>query len=422
MIDPTYLDALRALAQPIRAAAMPRSLAPMRRLLAELGDPQTRFQSVVVTGSVSKGTTCHQIAQLLYPPLRRMERGRGGAVGLFTSPHLHSFRERLVVSGERISQAEFVEAANAVLEAAARLNFAYSTFELATALVLWWFARRGVNIAVLEVGIGGRWDAVNAVENGLAVFTPIEREHVAMLGGSLQTIAWNKAGIIQANGHALSVPQDSAVEAILRDEAALKQATFSVVAGDQLAHAACNSLMQRSLIPQRSLDADQPLIHLPGRLETITLNGRTVLIDGGHTPASARRLHNEIDRLAGMIKPIRLIVGMLRDKSARDFLAVFDAPHFRITLTTAPVHRALSPDELEAQAKLHTATVEIIPDLNAALAHVYSTPESLVVVAGSLRIAAAAREAFGLLTPDALAEARATRAIFEGDDYRAKLG
>jgi dihydrofolate synthase / folylpolyglutamate synthase len=426
LIDPAYLDALRAIARPIHAAELPRSLVPMRRLMAELGDPQKQFASIVVTGSVGKGTTCHQIAQLLWQSGRneihlvRPESAVIPNTGLYTGPHLHSFRERFVINGEQISQAEFVEVANTVLKAASHLDFPYSTFELATALALHWFAQRGVKIAVLEVGIGGRWDAVNVVENVVSVFTPIEREHVAMLGGSLQTIAWNKAGIIQPDGHAISVPQHPIVEDILRDEASLTGASLSFAEDERLARVACYSLITRGLIAQRELDDNIPALQLPGRLESAYFAGQRLLIDGGHTRASARRLLEKIADLTNR-REVRLIVGMLRDKSAHDFLATFDLPRFHIVLITAPGHRAFSADELARQMNFQFTHIEVVPDLNTALAQVADAPENLIVITGSLRLAAAAREAFGLLSPDERAEAQATRAIFDGEDYLAKL-
>jgi dihydrofolate synthase / folylpolyglutamate synthase len=416
-MNPAYLKVLRKIAQPIRAAEMPRSLTPMRQLLDALGDPQKQFPSVVVTGSVGKGTTCHKIAQLL--PLPEFGEG-GGRWGLYTGPHLHSFRERFVINGEQISQDAFVEVANTVFEAASRLDLAYSTFEMATALALCWFAQQKVNIAVLEVGIGGRWDAVNAVENVLAVFTPIEREHVAMLGGSLQTIAWNKAGIIQPSGYAISVPQQPIVEEVLHHEAEYKRATCLFIEEENFVRVVCHNLMTRGVIPKRDLADYQPSIHLPGRLESAYVPGQRLLIDGGHTPTSARRLFDEIWRMTNR-RDVLLIIGMLRDKSVHEFMTVFDRSPFRIILTTTPSHRALSPHELAQQADMKYNTVELVPDLKTALAQVYTATESLIVITGSLRMAAAAREAFNLLTADELAESQATRAIFEGDDYLARL-
>ena len=415
-----YFDALRAIAQPIRAAEMPRSLVPMRRLLDDLGSPQKNFPSVVVTGSVGKGTTSHKIARLI------QSASAGRQVGLFTGPHLHSFRERFRINGQMISQEAFVEAMSGVQQAVSHLEFAYSTFEMATALALRWFAQQKVNIAVLEVGIGGRWDAVNTVENVLAVFTPIEREHVAMLGGSLQTIAWNKAGIIQPGGWAVSTRQSPFVEDILTLEADQKRAKLLMTSYANLASAACTLLAQNRFIPPLTPLADilvHQSEHLPGRLESHDVSGKKLLIDGGHTPSAAHYVRDFLEsQFHTSDLPIRLIVGMLKDKSARDFLAAFDSLNFHVTLTTAPGHRALEPDALAVQANLQYATIEIIPDLKDALRRIETSSEIVVVVAGSLRMTAAAREFYGLLSPDELEESRATRAIFEGEDYLSKLG
>jgi dihydrofolate synthase/folylpolyglutamate synthase len=419
LLSSVFENALRAIAQPIRAAEMPRSLAPMRRLLHELGDPQKKFPAVVVTGSVGKGTTSHKIARIiqLATPAQK--------VGLFTGPHLHSFRERFRINGDMISQEVFAEAMNAVQQATSHLEFAYSTFEMATALTLWWFAQQKVDIAVLEVGIGGRWDAVNAVENVLSVFTPIEREHIAMLGGSLQTIAWNKAGIIQPGGWAVSPYQSPVVEDILKLEAEQKSAKFILSHDARFVGKACYVLAEHRFIPP--LPDLTGIVHrpehLPGRLEAHVINGKWLLIDGGHTPSAAHYLRDSLEeQFQTSDMPIRLIVGMLKDKSAHDFLAVFDSPNFHITLTTAPGHRALAPEVLAAQANLQFASVEIISDLKDALGQIYTMPESQFVIAGSLRMAAAAREFYGLLSPEELEESQATRAIFEGEDYLSKLG
>ncbi len=439
MLDPAYLEALRSICQPVRAADFPRSLEPMRALLAVLGNPQTRFPCVVVAGSVGKGTICWRIAGALWgnphPPAPSPS-WRGGAmqdtarrvptdnkqssaakVGLYTGPHLHSFRERFVINGAMISQAEFIAGAQAVTAAAARLDDHYSTFERATALALWWFAQQAVNIAVLEVGMGGRWDAVNAVPNVLAVITPIEKEHIAMLGGSLQTIAWHKAGIMQPGGEVVTGEQPETAADVLQAEAETTGALLRVAS--DLALAACVRLQARGYIQRYTLSPAAPA--LPGRLETVEAGGRTVLIDGAHTVQSARRLRAAVRHLVGEAAPVRLVAGMLGDKAAADVLAVFDEPRFHIVLTQAPSHRALAPDALHQQAHLQQASVEIVPELAEVLAQVHTAPERLFVVTGSLRMAAAAREAFGLLAAAELDEAQATRAIFEGEDYLKRL-
>lgn len=420
---PEYFDLLRAIAQPIRAADLPHSLAHVHSLLAALGSPQADFRAVVVTGSTGKGTTCLNIAHGLA--------ATGLKVGLYTSPHLHLFRERIAIlkmsdaaGAQRrhltdapapvlITQSEFVESARPVLAAQQSLNARYSTFETTTALALDWFARQKIDIAVLEIGIGGRFDAVNAVANNLAVFTPIEKEHLAMLGGSLESVAWHKAGIIQPDGTAISVNQSPAVAAVLEAEARAKNAALHFVPAptEQNMHRTASPDLLPSLTHQHSVS-----ISLPARLEHLTVNGQPVIIDGGHTPAAARHLRQHIGDT-----PFRLIVGMLRDKDAAAYLAAFDSPGVEIVCTTAPGSRALTADELYAQYVPQTARIVRVPALNEALTLHNPYAQIITVIAGSFRMAAAAREAFGLLPPAELEESRLTRAIFEGTAYQSKL-
>ncbi len=405
-----YSDALKIIAQPIRATHLPHTLDHLKRLLAALDNPEKTYPCVVVAGSVGKGSTCHQIAALMNDQLK---------VGLYTSPHLHSFRERFAINGHLISRMEFIATVEIVQKAAADLDTHYSTFEMATALALYWFRQQAVDIAVLEIGIGGRYDAVNAVSNALAVITPVEREHAAMLGGTLAAIASHKAGIIQPHGFAIAAPQVAEVEAVLRHEAASQQAAITFESLDTIAVAACDNLMQRGIIPTVPLPPEPP-IHLPGRMEQIERHGKTLLIDGAHTPGSARRLRATIEQIApGMFVP--LIIGMLRDKSVHDFLAEFDTSHFHITLTQASSHRALTADEIQQTADLQHAGITLQPDLHTAINHALEDLDALIGITGSLRIAALAREILGLLDGDELEEAQLTRMIFEGKDYLTKL-
>lgn len=484
-IDPRYLDALRRLVQPIRAADLPHTLAPMQALLAALDQPHAAYPSIVVAGSVGKGTTCWKLATLL--------RAAGLKVGLYTSPHLHLFRERMQIllpdrlrvgqenispvnSAVRtppapasnpqsdladtvmISPAEFVEGEAAVRAAAG--DHRYSTFEAATALALWWFNRCRVDVAVLEVGLGGRFDAVNAVPNALAVITPLEAEHLAMLGGTLESVAWHKAGIIQPGGVAITCPQPAPLMAILEQEAAAKGARLVVVEdGDDLGKVVVAALTpppspltefrEGESVPDTSafpgnapsrassvsgavqlaeagfpsiaggFEPPASMISPPARLESLQRFGRSVIIDGAHTPSAARRLKAYIDDRTA--EPCCVIAGMLRDKAVGETLRPFDLPGYRLILTTAPGDRALPADELFERAALTQAEVEVIPALEKALGRAQTCPERTVIVTGSLRMAAAAREAYGLLTPDELEEARATRAIFEGAEYRRRL-
>ena len=240
----------------------------MRALLRALGEPQERLRAVVVGGSVGKGTTAAFLAQML--------RASGARVGCYSGPHLHSWRERFTINGARISPAEFTALVKRVHETISENDFAlrkfappglyendfaHSTFEMNTALALSWFAERAVDFVVLEAGIGGRWDAVNAAAraapSALAILTPIEREHANLLGGSLTSIAAHKAGLIPTGGWAISAPQTPAVAAILREEAEQRGAALVFVGdGDEEPFALARALAEKAF---RLLRPTQPM-------------------------------------------------------------------------------------------------------------------------------------------------------------------
>lgn len=359
-----YFDALSQIIQPIRAAAYPRPLDGLRALLAALDHPQARFASTVVAGSVGKTTVCHALAA---------EKAGQGRIALYTSPHLHSFRERFVIDGAMIPMDAFAETWERVHQAAERIGQSeFSTFEWATALAFAYFADMDVDHAILEIGLGGRFDAVSLAPHSAAYITPIELEHAAMLGGTLERIAWHKAGMIRPGEVVFVAPQPAEVMAVIEREAEIQGA---------------------ALQPWRAL----PPVSVPGRLERAP-NG--VLIDGAHTPNGFRRLLQHLPEGA------RIVVGILRDKRIHESLATLDRAGFHLILTTAPGSRGLPAADLAAYP-FRAASAEVIPALDAALdAH----PDAVI---GSLRMAAAARERFGLVSPDLIAEAERTRALIE---------
>ena len=312
-----------------------------------------------------------------------------------------------------ITPSAFTAQARAVDEAARAAGLTPSTFERATALALRWFAGQRVELAVCEIGLGGRFDAVNAAPNVLALIGPIEREHAVMLGGTLERIAWHKAGIIAPGGVAVVLPPaDPQVRAVIEAEAA--QQSAALVFADDVAAVGLAVLRERGIAPPGAAIPEG--IALPGRLERAEVYGRRVLIDGGHTPLAAQRLAEAVaPELAG---EVCVVVGMLADKDAAAYLRELDAPGVRFIATTAPADRALPAAQLAGTYALQHAPITVEPSFERALAAGMAAEAELTVVAGSLRMAAAAREAFGLLDAAALDEARRTQALFEGEGYR----
>ncbi|MCY4526417.1 MAG: hypothetical protein OXB89_07390 [Anaerolineaceae bacterium] len=405
--------ALRQLCQPVRRRDYPQSLATMRALRGATSAARRNALEIVVTGSSGKSSLGHRLAALL--------QANGLRSGCYLSPHLHSFRERFLLNGNRIDLPAFCEGAALVAQAADKLPVTVSSFERGTALALWWFQQCEVPLVVLETGIGGRFDAVNVVDNCLALFTRIEEEHTEWLGGDLASVAWHKAGILQPGGHAVSAPQTPEVAAILLAEARRVGAELQFTDLD-LAAAALVNLADRGLLQLASDLPKMPLSALPGRLEPVTPTcGPPLLIDGGHTAEAGRYLRTYLERESGFTGGIQLVAGFLADKDACAWLKVFDDPRFHITLTRAPGHRAADPQRISAACRLARAGLDLVPDVGDALRLARQSKAQAVVVSGSLRLAAHVRELLGLLSAAELAEARLTASVFSGAGYLSRL-
>ncbi len=210
-----------------------RDPAPTRELLRRLGLPAVAREYLVVTGSKGKGSTTAMTARLLQAPGRR--------IGMLTSPHLVSWRERVRVDGQAIPLADFLrilawlKPATERIEACLGPRQYFSPTGLFLALALRWFDEQGAAAAVLEVGRGGRFDDVALAPNALSLVTPVVREHDFWLGPGLARIAWHKAGIIKAGSQVISLPQAAPVLAELEREARRQDASMEVLTPPQLA-------------------------------------------------------------------------------------------------------------------------------------------------------------------------------------------
>jgi dihydrofolate synthase / folylpolyglutamate synthase len=412
-----YPDSVRflyALGNEVKTAKL--GLARIGVLLEALGNPQHACRIVHVAGTNGKGSTCAMIESGL--------RAVGYRTGLFTSPHLVEPTERIQVAGRPVGAAQFadtfdrVHACAEMLLRQERIDLHPTYFESVTAMALLLFRECEVDFAVLEVGLGGRLDATNVVTPELCAITPVDFDHEAFLGKSLESIAAEKAGILKPGVPAVFAQQRAEVAAVLQDraEALGVAATHSseVAIGGITLHArgseftwgqssvccplpgehqvenartAIAALERLGLAPE-AIRRGIAHTRWPGRLERLAENPEIVL-DGAHNPASARALAAYLDRFYDPGR-VWLIYGAMRDKAVEEMAAIL-FPRARHVIVTAPAQaRALRPESIRELSD-HDS-IQVAPNIKAALAMAAAAaPGDAIFVTGSLFLVGEAR-------------------------------
>lgn len=392
--------------------------------LADMGWDPTAVPTVHLGGTNAKGTVAYLIERIL--------RAGGERTGLYTSPHLHSMRERVRVNGRPISAREFAETVSTIADhfsAEPAAGFR-TTFEHLTALGLLHFQKEKVSRAVVEVGLGGRLDATNVLAPGPAVLTPISLDHRAVLGRTVGTIAADKAFILKRGGHAFVMPQPptalSAIRSRLAGEAmgvTVVREAVQVVMEKADGGGAVFVLRGREeygRIPTRLLGAHQadniaaavavaeallpaPILVravrrglqgacVPGRLEVVRSGDRSVLLDGGHNPAAARAVAAAV-RLHFRGARVGVLVGMAIDKDHRAFFRALSGVAHVFVFTRAAGVRSAPPEVLARRSEqAGRCTETVLQGLDRALA----LKVDVLLVAGSFLVVAEARKALGL--------------------------
>lgn len=420
--------------------AIEPSLTRMTAVMDLLGGPQRSYPVIQVAGTNGKSSTARMIASLL--------RSLGLRTGLYTSPHLVDMRERIEIDGEVIGAEEFlavagdiapfVAAVDAKAESAGGTPITF--FEMMTAIALAAFADAPVDVAVIEVGLGGSWDATSVVEPQVSVITRIDMDHTEMLGDTLDLIAQEKAGIIKPGCFAVIAEQDPVASSVLATRiaevgvpAAWEGTSFAVTdraiaVGGQLltlqgmsgvytgvflplfgAHQADNAALALAAVEAfiggggQSLDAEAVEqgfadVASPGRLEVVR-RGPTVLIDAAHNPAGARALAAALAEAFAFTHIIG-VVAVLADKDARGLLESLEPVLDQIIVTENSSPRCLPVADLEAVA-VHVfgaERVQVAPrleeavDLGVAMAEEADTyAASGVIITGSVVTAGEAR-------------------------------
>jgi dihydrofolate synthase/folylpolyglutamate synthase len=409
----TYAEALARLLA-LRGgehAGMRPGLERIETLLEALGHPERRATLVQVGGTNGKGSTAAMLAAIL--------KSAGRRVGLYTSPHLVSFRERIRVDGEAIAEDDVADGFDAIATLVARLDA--TMFEATTALALDHFAREGVDVAVLEVGLGGRLDATTVGAPAVTAIARIDLDHQEVLGPTLEAIAREKAAIIRA-GVAVASSQAPEAEAVVLARAAEAGVPLQVEGRELSVRVTARDLEGQTLelggpgwrldgarIPllgtfqpsnallaaaaARALDVAPAAIRAglgrarwPGRFEVLRAQGGHVVLDGAHNPAGARALAASLAEWFGAT-PLTLIFGAFRDKDAAGMLAPLAARARRVILTAPSSPRAAAPDALRAHVPVGPERVETATSAAEALALAGRPPRTpILCVAGSLTL------------------------------------
>lgn len=358
----------------------------MRALLRALGDPHRRYPSIIVAGTNGKGSTSAMLTSILIADGRRAAH--------YTSPHLIDIRERWTIGGAMI-EPELLDASIVELQQAAERSGILPTyFEALTLIAFVAFARANCDIAVLEVGMGGRLDATNVVRPIAAVITPIGIDHTEYLGNTLRRIAAEKAGVIHRGAIVLTSNDDPIALDVIRKRAAKFGNRFIHVTeehetplqGDfQRQNAGLAVRTARELgIGEAAIEEGVRNTRWRGRLEHLAIDGKDIWIDGGHNAHAVARTAPWFD--AHVPRPRLLVFGMMSDKDVQPVVARL-FPLFDRVIATEPY----PPRSVKAA---DFAGALAIPDPKDAFRAAMEAPERAIVVTGSLYLAGAALEFF----------------------------
>ena len=350
---------------------MKLGLDQMHTLSKRLGSPEKKFPSIHIAGSNGKGSVATKIAKGLkavYPK-----------VGLFTSPHISSFRERIKINDEMISVSDMERLLSKVI------NLSGTFFELTTLVAFLYFAEQKVDYAVIETGLGGRLDATNIIHPKLSVITSISLEHCDILGDSIEEIAKEKAGIIKTGIPVVLGPKASIISST---NAIQIDGVFSTVEEENRAIAKlCMEMLNLPLnVINSSLDAKPPC-----RMEKI---GHAIL-DVAHNPDALSRYFKEDQR-----KPLHVVCALSKNKDLKNCLRIISHHAQTIHLVSAPNGRSAPPSVLKNILIELAFQEQLIKDYNTIPEAVKSSLEKgNTAVIGSFFIMSQARQSLGINEP-----------------------
>lgn len=373
-------------------SAMKLGLENPRKLLQALGNPQDNYKKIQIAGTNGKGSTCAFLDSIC--------RQAGIKTGLYTSPHLVSITERIKIEGEEISKEDFAKYTTIVKSQIANRepHIPATFFEQMTAIAILAFAEKGVELAILETGLGGRLDATTAAQSEIVAITPIDYDHQQYLGETLTEIAGEKAAIINSPNQQVVIAKQppEAEKGILERCRAfgitpITDSRFQIsdsrlgLAGK---HQIENAKVAVCLAEILKIDKQ----HIINGLETATHKGRLefydgILFDGAHNIAGAKALHEYLEEFIS--QPITLIFGAMRDKQIDEMAKILFPTADKLILTQIDNPRSATAEELSQFTKRDLIVTKNVEE---ALETAKSFSENLTCVTGSLYLVGEAQK------------------------------
>ena len=421
-----YADALRYLDEHSSYERTGRVDSPstenIEKLLDAIANPQHSYRSIHITGTNGKGSTAQIITRLLM--------AHGLRVGTYSSPHINRINDRICINGEPIEDLEFGLQIGAISDLEILAGIRPSFFEIMTAAMFRWFADSAVDVAVVEVGMLGRWDATNVINSDVAVITNIALDHMEYAGPTVEHIAREKAGIIKPSSSLVLGETDDLLREIflaqeartrlIRDEEFACEDNFLAIGGRMISVRTPRTRYEDVIVPlhgqhqgdnaslaicaleeffgdvinREILDEGMAMVAMPGRFEVLGHRPLSI-IDGAHNPAGAQVCASVFFEDFSTQGRKILVTGALRSRNPEDLLSAFRANEFDVVITcTPPTPRGLPADEMAKVAQsIGCDDVRVADSVEKAcqMAINLAQADDAILVTGSLYIVSAAR-------------------------------